>query len=93
MNRKRLYILLDIILIIGVALSLFLFSNKQLAGVTAAALIMTLIHQKECAERDYFKCMPTKDDPIQALRRKLLRWLLTFSALIMIIAGLVDYFG
>ena len=91
MNKNLLYILLDAILVIGIVLNFFIFPDKELVGIIFAALVITLLHQRY-DERTYFKDMFDQGRPGSTWGWTFLRWLLTFSALIIIIAGLVDYF-
>jgi len=92
MNKKLLYIVLDIILAVGIALNLFVFPNRAFVGINVVALIITLFHQRY-DERKYFKSMFEQGRPGWIWGWIFMRWMLTLFAIIAIVAGLVDYFG
>lgn len=89
MIKKSFYIALDIVLVTGLFLNLLVFPDKSLVGVSVAALIMTLIHQKY-DEKKYFKNMFEQGRLGFVWGWIFWRWMLTLVVIASVVAGVLD---
>jgi len=91
-NKTAFYVFIDVILAVGIILNYFVFPDTSFVGITICALLMNLLHQKY-DEKKYFKGMFDQGRPVAIWGWILIRWMLTGFALVVIVVGLLDYFG